>query len=57
MEYQTLSITDLEKRTGINVFPKLPAQIKDAKMEMPTPTPHGSRRSRNKPTEVEPSTR
>jgi endonuclease G, mitochondrial len=54
MEYETLSIADLEKRVGINLFPKLPAQIKDAKMEMPTPTPHGPRRSRNKPIDVTP---
>jgi endonuclease G len=52
MEYQTLSIADLERRANINVFPGLPAQIKESKMELPVPTPHGSRGGRNRPTEV-----
>lgn len=52
MEYQTLSIADLEKRIGINVFPKLPAQVREVKMELPKPTPHGSRRGKNAPVEV-----
>jgi hypothetical protein len=37
MEYQTLSIADLGKRTNINLSPKLPAQIKEVKMELPPP--------------------
>jgi hypothetical protein len=57
MEYQTLSIADLEKRTSINIFPKLPPQIKESKMELPVPTPHSSRGGRNKPIEVDSATR
>ena len=53
MEYQTLSIANLEKRININVFPKLSPQIKAAKMAMPVPTPHGRRGGKNKPVEVE----
>jgi endonuclease G len=57
MEYQTLSIAELEQRIKINVFPNLPAEIKAAKMVLPPPTSRGSR-SRNKAVEVaEPSTR
>ena len=52
MEYQTLSITDLEKRTGIDVFPKLSPEIKATKMSLPVPTPHGFKKSRKAPTEV-----
>ena len=44
MEYQTLSIAALEKRIGIDVFPKLPEQIKSAQMELPVPTPHRPRK-------------
>jgi endonuclease G len=53
MEYQTLSIADLEKRIGINVFPKLSPEIKATKMAMPVPTPHGFKKSRKPPTEVD----
>ena len=52
MEYRTLSIAELEQRIKINVFPKLPAEVKTAKMALPPPIPHGSR-SRNKPVDVE----
>jgi endonuclease G len=52
MEYQTLSIAELEERIKINVFPYLPAEVKTAKMPLPSPTPRGSR-SRNKAVEVE----
>jgi endonuclease G len=52
MEYQTLSIAELEERIKINVFPNLPADVKAAKMRLPPPTPRGSR-SRNKAVEVE----
>jgi endonuclease G len=54
MEYQTMSIADLEKRININVFPKLSPEVKAAKMAMPVPTPHGRRAGRNKPVEVDP---
>jgi endonuclease G len=57
MEYQTLSIADLQKRTGINAFPTLPDQVRETKMQLPVPTPHGFKKSRNPPTEVEPPTR
>jgi endonuclease G len=57
MEYQTQSIADLEKRTNINIFPKLPPQIKESKMQLPVPTPHSSRGGRNPPIEVEQMTR
>ena len=53
MEYQTLSIADLEKRIHINVFPALPSDIKASKMAMPLPTPHGRRAGKNKPVEVD----
>jgi len=53
MEYQTLSIAELEKRINVNVFPKLPAEIKAVKMNLPTPTPHGGRSGKNKPVEVD----
>jgi endonuclease G len=53
MTYQTLSIADLEKRIGINVFPKLSPEIKATKMSMPAPTPHGFKKSRKPPTEVD----
>jgi endonuclease G, mitochondrial len=53
MEYQTLSIADLEKRININLFPTLSPSIKAAKMAMPVPTPHGQRGGKNKPVEVD----
>ncbi|MDF3035564.1 MAG: non-specific endonuclease [Paucimonas sp.] len=53
MEYQTLSIAALENRIGINLFPKMPAQIKETEMPMPTPTPHRQRGNKNAPVEVE----
>lgn len=46
MEYQTLSIAELEKIIGISVFPKLDNTIKNTKMDLPVPTPH----SEGKPT-------
>lgn len=52
MEYQTLSIAELEQRIRINLFPALPDTVKATKMAMPAPVPHSSR-SRNKPAEVE----
>ena len=52
MEYQTLSIADLERRVNINIFPKLSPEIKNTKMDMPVPTPHGARYGKNAPVEV-----
>jgi endonuclease G len=43
MEYQTLSIAELENRARINLFPKLAAEAKANKMALPVPTPHGGR--------------
>lgn len=53
MTYQTVSIAALEQRIGIDLFPKLPQQVKEVKMPLPTPLPHNSRRGRNVPTEVD----
>ena len=52
MEYQTISIAELEKRSGINLFPTLPQQFKLIKMPLPVPLPHGGR-GKNKPVEVD----
>lgn len=41
MEYQTVSITELEKRIGINLFPGMDQRTKDGGMKLPAPTPHG----------------
>lgn len=57
MEYQTVSIADLEKRIHINVFPKLAPEIAAVKMPMPVPTPHGQRGGKNRPIEVDTPTR
>ena len=56
MQYQTMSIADLEKRSGINLFPALPHTIKSVKMHLPAPMPRGGR-SRNPPIEVDNLTR
>ena len=53
VEYQTLSIADLEKRININVFPTLSPQIKAVKMALPVPMQHGRRGGKNKPVEVD----
>lgn len=50
MEYETLSIAELEQRSGLNLFPSLPAELKAVKMAMPVPS---GGRGRNKPIEVE----
>jgi endonuclease G len=55
MEYQTLSIADLEQRININLFPKLGPEIKASKMQMPVPTPHGRRAGKDKPVEANPT--
>jgi endonuclease G, mitochondrial len=43
MEYQTVTIAELEKRVNINLFPHMPASIKETKMSLPAPKPHGYR--------------
>jgi endonuclease G len=45
-EYETVSIAELEKRTGINFFPRMEARAKQTKMTLPEPIPHG-RKLRN----------
>lgn len=57
MEYQTLSIADLEKRINIDVFPALASNVKSVKMALPVPTPHGRRAGRGKPSDTNPSER
>ena len=48
MKYETVSIAELEKRIGINLFPKMPVKVKETKMDLPEPTPHGSKRGRGR---------
>lgn len=52
MAYQTLSLAELENRIHINIFPKLPADVKGTKMPLPVPTPHGRQAGKAKPIEV-----
>jgi len=52
MSYQTLSIAELEVRSGINIFPSLTQGVKSVKMSLPVPTPYNGR-GREKPTETE----
>ena len=44
-EYEAVSIAELEKRTGIRLFPKLAPAVKDTTMRLPEPQQHG-RKSR-----------
>jgi endonuclease G len=44
--WQAVSIARLQAMTGIDVFPDLPAQAKDAAMTLPEPTRHSRRRPR-----------
>jgi endonuclease G, mitochondrial len=46
MDYQVVSIANLERRTGIDPFPAMPASAKQTPMRLPPPTPHGHGRSR-----------
>jgi endonuclease G len=48
MDYQTVSIADLEKRIGINLFPKMPQQLKEKKMDLPEPKPHDRKGGRGR---------
>jgi endonuclease G len=41
MEYQAVTIAELEKRIGINLFPGMDQRTKDGGMKLPAPTPHG----------------
>jgi endonuclease G, mitochondrial len=40
-DYQIVSIAELEKRININLFPDLSAHVKETKMALPAPRPHG----------------
>jgi endonuclease G len=44
--WQAVSIARLQETTGIDVFPDLPAQVKDAVMALPEPTRHSRQRPR-----------
>jgi endonuclease G len=44
--WEPLSISELERKTGIDVFPQLEARIKAQAMQMPEPTSHFGCRSR-----------
>ena len=46
-EYEAVSIAELEKRTGIRLFPKLGPAVKEARMRLPEPQQHG-KKSRKK---------
>jgi endonuclease G, mitochondrial len=48
MDYQTVSIAELEKRIGINLFPKMPQKVKEKKMDLPEPKPHGHKGGRGR---------
>lgn len=39
-DFDAISISDLETKVGIDVFPQLDDKIKRKAMELPTPTPH-----------------
>jgi len=54
MGYETISITELQRRTGIDVFPQLPTTVKAARMRLPLPTPHGRKSKTNKPFDIHP---
>ncbi len=39
-KWEALTIAELESRVGIDVFPRLTANVKKAGMTLPKPTPH-----------------
>lgn len=41
-DYEVISISELEQKSGINFFPGMSTADKKAKMDLPAPTPHGS---------------
>ena len=46
MAWKAVSVADLEKLVGIDVFPALPAEIKEHAMTLPRPELHGHRARR-----------
>lgn len=42
-KYYVMSMQELEKWTGITMFPAMPASAKAKKLELPEPTPHNSK--------------
>ncbi len=42
MDWQTVSIVELRRRIGIDVFPALPEEVKRQRVDLPPPTPHYS---------------
>ncbi|HEX7650633.1 MAG TPA: DNA/RNA non-specific endonuclease [Noviherbaspirillum sp.] len=46
MDYEVVSIAELESRVGINLFPAIPAHVKSTKMTLPEPTPSGFKNQR-----------
>lgn len=53
MEYQTLSLAELEQRAHVDPFPKLPADVKQTKMQLPVPQSHRPRKGKGQPVEVD----
>ncbi len=41
MQYDAISIEELERRAGINLFPMMSITIKQVGMDLPAPAPHG----------------
>jgi len=46
MAWKAVSVTDLEALVGIDVFPALPAEVKEHAMTLPRPEPYGHRTRR-----------
>ncbi len=40
-QWQAVSLAQLEEMSGLDVFPSLPQSVKDSRMALPPPTPHG----------------
>lgn len=53
MDYEVLSIAELTERIGIDVFPRLPPEVKQSRTELPVPVPRRFRKPRQAPTELE----
>jgi len=55
-DYSAMSITDLEKMVGLNVWPSLPVRVREAGMDLPKPESQrggDKNRSKNQPPEDE----